>query len=63
MVQTFELLVGRWLFDPEDAQPDWSVEDDHLAKMMELTGQKFPDTMLARAKERDKYFDKDGEPF
>ncbi|KAJ4484003.1 kinase-like domain-containing protein [Lentinula lateritia] len=57
---TFELLVGRWLFDPEDAQPDWSVEDDHLAKMMELTGQKFPDTMLARAKERDKYFDKDG---
>ncbi|KAJ3890276.1 kinase-like domain-containing protein [Lentinula edodes] len=55
---TFELLVGRWLFDPEDAQPDWSVEDDHLAKMMELTGQKFPDTMLARAKERDKYFDK-----
>ncbi|KAJ3868757.1 kinase-like domain-containing protein [Lentinula novae-zelandiae] len=57
---TFELLVGRWLFDSEDAQPDWSVEDDHLAKMMELTGQKFPDTMLARAKERDKYFNKDG---
>ncbi|KAJ4489376.1 kinase-like domain-containing protein [Lentinula edodes] len=58
---TFELLVGRWLFDPEDAQPDWSVEDDHLAKMMELTGQKFPDTTLARAKERDKYFDKNGD--
>ncbi|KAE9399800.1 kinase-like protein [Gymnopus androsaceus JB14] len=55
---TFELLVGRWLFNPEDAQPDWSVEDDHLAKMMELTGQQFPDAMLARAKERDRYFDK-----
>ncbi|KAF9058690.1 kinase-like domain-containing protein [Rhodocollybia butyracea] len=57
---TFELLVGRWLFDPEDAQPDWSIEDDHLAKMMELTGQKFPEAMLSRAKERDKYFDKEG---
>ncbi|KAF9071153.1 kinase-like domain-containing protein [Rhodocollybia butyracea] len=57
---TFELLVGRWLFDPEDAQPDWSIEDDHLAKMMELTGRKFPETMLARAKERDRYFDKNG---
>ncbi|KIK62527.1 hypothetical protein GYMLUDRAFT_72747 [Collybiopsis luxurians FD-317 M1] len=57
---TFELLVGHWLFDPVDAQPDWGVEDDHLVKMMELTGQKFPDAMLAHAKERDKYFDKSG---
>lgn len=26
--------------------PDWSLEDDHLAKMMELTGQDFPPSML-----------------
>ncbi|KAJ3749044.1 kinase-like domain-containing protein [Lentinula detonsa] len=57
---TFELLVGRWLFHPEAGEPDWSLEDDHLAKMMELTGQHFPPAMLARAKNRDKYFDKDG---
>ncbi|KAJ3733611.1 kinase-like domain-containing protein [Lentinula guzmanii] len=50
---TFESLVGP-------GEPDWSLEDDHLAKMMELTGQHFPPAMLARAKNRDKYFDKDG---
>ncbi|KAJ6557109.1 kinase-like domain-containing protein [Mycena sp. CBHHK59/15] len=50
---TFELLVGRWLFNPEQDK-ELTVEDDHLAKMMELTGedglQKFPQSMLDRAK-------------
>ncbi|KAJ3903790.1 kinase-like domain-containing protein [Lentinula edodes] len=49
---TFELLVGRCLFYPEGGKEleSWSVEDDHLAKMMELTGQ-----------QRDKDFEKDGD--
>ena len=58
--QAFELLVGRWLFHPEKGD-EWTVEDDHLAKMMELTGQsKFPESMLGRAKRRDEFFDDDG---
>ncbi|KAJ3900046.1 hypothetical protein F5879DRAFT_993226 [Lentinula edodes] len=57
----FELLVGHSLFPPEGRESDWSVEDNHLAKMLELTGQQqFPPAMLARAKNRNKYFDKDG---
>ncbi|KAJ4469865.1 kinase-like domain-containing protein [Lentinula aciculospora] len=58
---TFELLTGRWLFAPEAADEDWSFEDDHLAKMMELTGQRFSESMLDRAKERGRYFDQNGD--
>ncbi|KAK7018874.1 kinase-like domain-containing protein [Favolaschia claudopus] len=58
---TFELLVGRWLFLPEDGGEDWSLEEDHLAKMMELTGHStFPKSILDRAKNREKYFDEEG---
>ena len=58
--QTFELLVGRWLFHPEEGE-GWTVEDDHLAKMMELTGQsKFPESMLGRARRREEFFDDAG---
>jgi serine/threonine-protein kinase SRPK3 len=53
-------MVGRWLFLPEDGGDDWSFEDDHLAKMMELTGQTFSKSVLDRAKHRDKYFDASG---
>ncbi|KAJ8590256.1 kinase-like protein, partial [Rhizopogon salebrosus TDB-379] len=42
---TFELLTGRWLFNPQAGQT-WSVEDDHLAKMAELTGENFSDKIL-----------------
>ncbi|KAI0806864.1 kinase-like domain-containing protein [Fomes fomentarius] len=56
---TFELLVGRWLFQPEEGE-DWTAEDDHLAKMMELTGQSFPESMLHRAKRRKDFFDDAG---
>jgi len=56
---TFELLVGRWLFHPEEGE-DWSLEDDHLAKMMEMTGQRFPAPMLERAKRRKDFFDDAG---
>ncbi|PPQ99428.1 hypothetical protein CVT24_005415 [Panaeolus cyanescens] len=57
---TFELLVGRWLFLPEDGGDDWSIEEDHLAKMMELTDQRFSKTVLDRAKNRETYFDSEG---
>ncbi|CDO70010.1 hypothetical protein BN946_scf184354.g12 [Trametes cinnabarina] len=56
---TFELLVGRWLFHPEEGE-EWTEEDDHLAKMMELTGQHFPNSMLQRAQRRDEFFDDSG---
>ncbi|KAJ6595963.1 kinase-like domain-containing protein [Mycena sp. CBHHK59/15] len=56
---TFELLVGRWLFEPEEGE-DWSIDDDHLAKMMELTGQSFPQSMLERSKRSKQYFADDG---
>ncbi|KAI0726572.1 hypothetical protein C8Q72DRAFT_887478 [Fomitopsis betulina] len=42
-LQTLELLVGPLALR---SGPDWSLEDDHLAKMMELTGQDFPPSML-----------------
>jgi serine/threonine-protein kinase SRPK3 len=57
--QTFELLTGHWLFNPVHG-PNWRIEDDHLAKMMELTGEKFSKETLARSQKRDDYFDETG---
>ncbi|KAF7289361.1 Kinase-like protein [Mycena indigotica] len=57
---TFELLVGRWLFHPEDGGDDWTIEEDHLAKMQELTGQRFSADVLVRAKKGAEYFDSQG---
>ncbi|KZT01577.1 kinase-like protein [Laetiporus sulphureus 93-53] len=57
--ETFELLVGRWLFHPDEGE-DWSLEDDHLAKMIEITGQRFPVSLLERAQRRKDYFDDAG---
>ena len=57
---TFELLVGSWLFNPIDAGEQWSIEEDHLSKMQELTGQRFSQEYLNRAANRDKYFDQSG---
>ena len=51
--------MGGWLFHPEQGE-DRTLEDDHLAKMMELTGQTFPTKMLERAKLRNEYFDDGG---
>ncbi|KAJ8590602.1 hypothetical protein M405DRAFT_932698 [Rhizopogon salebrosus TDB-379] len=56
---TFELLTGCWLFNPQAGQT-WSVEDDHLAKMAELTGENFSDKILAKSWKRDEYFDESG---
>ena len=57
---TFELLVGRWLFNPEDGGDDWRLEDDHLAKMLELTGEQFSKSVLDRAHLRKEYFNDEG---
>jgi serine/threonine-protein kinase SRPK3 len=58
-MQTFELLTGRWLFNPQAGQT-WTVQDDHLAKMVELTGENFSDKMLAKSWKRNEYFDESG---
>jgi len=58
---TFELLVGRWLFNPEDGGvEDWRFKNDHLAKILELTGEQFSESVLDRALLRQEYFDDEG---
>lgn len=58
--QTFELLTGLWAFHPTGS-PDFDLEDDHLARMIELTNEKFPQSFLARAGLAKNYFDDHGE--
>jgi serine/threonine-protein kinase SRPK3 len=53
-------LTGHWLFEPEGCE-EWSREDDHLAKMMEFTGEKFSTSLLERSLFRNVYFDNAGE--
>jgi serine/threonine-protein kinase SRPK3 len=57
--QVFELLTGRWLFDPS-AGHAWNIVDDHLAKMQEITGEMFSTDLLGRAAEGNKYFNDSG---
>ncbi|KAF5310009.1 hypothetical protein D9619_010427 [Psilocybe cf. subviscida] len=52
----FELLTGCRLSNPVNYEEGWTVKDDHLAKMQELTGH----YVLARATQPDKYFDAEG---
>ena len=54
------MLVGRWLFHPEDGGEDFSLEDDHLAKMMEMTGEQFTPAMIQRALHGGNHFDMNG---
>ncbi|KIM78168.1 hypothetical protein PILCRDRAFT_90740 [Piloderma croceum F 1598] len=56
---TFELLTGLWAFHPQSGA-DFELEDDHLARMIELTGEKIPQSLLAKAKSGKKYFDNHG---
>jgi serine/threonine-protein kinase SRPK3 len=58
--QTFELITGHWLFHPA-AGVGWRREDDHLARMMELTGETFGSELLQRSRPRNDYFDDAGE--
>lgn len=57
---TWELIAGCWFFAPQDGEDQFSVADDHLAKMQELTGQCFAKAVLDRAKYGDQFFDQDG---
>lgn len=57
----FELLTGAWLFDPEGGE-DWQVEDDHLAKMLEITGEQFDAEVQGKAQLGSHYFNNAGEP-
>ena len=55
------MLVGRWLFHPVDGGDDWALEDDHLAKMLEFTGEQFPATMVSKDQScGERYFDEEG---
>lgn len=48
------------MFHPEaDQEGAWSAEDDHLAKMLEITGETFPSDMQQRAHLWNEYFDAD----
>jgi hypothetical protein len=57
--QTFELLTGHWLFHPKGCE-ELRREDDHLAKMMEITGETFDAKLLERSRLRNVYFDESG---
>ncbi|KAG8956454.1 hypothetical protein FRC03_010832 [Tulasnella sp. 419] len=45
----FELLIGTAFFDPV-AGKTWKLEDNHLQRMLEVTGEKFSSKMLAQSK-------------
>ena len=61
-VEVFEMLTGRWLLKPDLEEEDpWTAEDDLLAKMMELTGERFSDTpLLSRGERYKEFFDDKG---
>lgn len=44
------------MFHPEGGST-WSLDEDHLAKMLELTGDEFNDTMLKFSLRREDFFD------
>jgi len=52
--------MGRWAFDLQGGKR-FSVDDEHLARMLELTGQTFNPSILWRSELQDKFFNKDGE--
>ena len=54
------MLVGRWLFHPVDGGDDWTLEADHLTRMMEHTSEKFTQDMMARAQLGSHYLDEEG---
>lgn len=55
ITQTFELLTGRWLFSPQSGHTE-----EHLAKMMELTGETFSEKLLSASQNKSEYFDNNG---
>ncbi|KAG2040023.1 hypothetical protein BDR03DRAFT_980352 [Suillus americanus] len=56
---TFELLTGSSLFNPHAGQT-WSIEDEHLVKTVQMTGESFSEKILAKSRKRNEYFDESG---
>lgn len=57
----FELLVGHWLFHPEDHGEEWNQEEDLLAQIFQITDERFSKTVLDSAMWRDRFIDDEGE--
>ncbi|KAG2346908.1 hypothetical protein BDR05DRAFT_1057460 [Suillus weaverae] len=55
----FELLTGRWLFNPQEGQI-LRIDDGHLAKIAELTEENLSYKNLTRSRKYDEYFDESG---
>lgn len=53
------MLTGEWPFKPK-ADDGISAESDHLAQMMSLFGDVFPQTFLDKSPVRDQFFDEKG---
>jgi len=53
---TFEFLTGACCIDPEQGKT-FSLEDDILARIMELTGESFPSSMLSQSSRAILFFD------
>ena len=54
--QVFEYLTGAALFQLYETDTI-SIEDVHLRRITELTGQEFPKTFLEKCGRRDSFFD------
>lgn len=57
----FKLLLGDELFKPCAAEGAWGVEDDLLAQIFELTGERFSKETLKEAQMKDRFIDGEGE--
>lgn len=53
-----EMLTGRDMWNPKPGST-WSADDDHLAKMLRVTKETFPDEMISNSKRGLQYFDPD----
>ncbi len=55
-----EFIKGHYSFAGKAAKSGaWNAEDDRLAQLMEVFGH-FPESLLARGKRTDEFFDKEG---
>lgn len=57
----FELLFGEWLFNPKEAEGQWSFEGDLLAQIIEITGEQFSAQAIGRAGPENGFIDGEGQ--
>ncbi|ORX46764.1 kinase-like protein [Hesseltinella vesiculosa] len=55
----FELLTGDFLFDPRATQK-YTKDDDHIAQMLELMGEKLPNRLTQKCVFSEEFFDDKG---